>query len=162
MRRKITGGSKAESDLPELTENQMMFVKGILDGKSGSDAYRGAYDCTNSKPETIWASASRLRHDAKVEAWLEAAKEAELASAKRTLDQHIQRLDRLQAIALRTGNVGAAVQAEQLIGKASGHYTESLNVNISEPMDILEEIRKLAPDFAEILAAKHLGPETVQ
>jgi hypothetical protein len=160
MRRKISKAEESDSDLPQLTEQQMMFVKGILDGKTGSDAYRAAYNCENMKPETIWAAASRLRHDDKVSAWLEVAREAEMASAKRTLDQHIQRLDRLQAIALRTGNVGAAVQAEQLIGKASGHYAENINISMAEPTDVLDEIRKLSPELAEQLSRNHLG--TVQ
>jgi len=155
VRRKITDVEELD-DLPQLTENQMMFVKGILDGKTGSDAYRAAYNCENMKPETIWAAASRLRHDTKVSAWLEAAQEAEMASAKRTIEQHINRLDRLQAIALRTGNVGAAVQAEQLIGKASGHYTDQIDLKISDPNAVLEEIRKHSPELAEALAREHL------
>lgn len=156
MRRKITDPEQLEDDLPQLTENQMMFVKGILDGKTGSDAYRAAYNSENMKPETIWAAASRLRHDKKVGAWLEMAREAEMASAKRTIEQHIARLDRLQAIALRTGNVGAAVQAEQLIGKASGHYKDELNVTYNDPNAVLEEIRKHSPELADSLAREHL------
>lgn len=162
-RRKLTeAADDIADDLPELTENQMMFVKGVLDGKNGSDAYRAAYNCENMKPETIWAAASRLRHDDKVSTWLEAAREAEMGAAKRTLDQHIARLDRLQAIALRTGNVGAAVQAEQLIGKASGHYSDTINLRLDEPTSILEELRKLDPALAEQLARDHLGTDTLQ
>lgn len=161
-RRKITEGKEPESDLPQLTEQQMMFVKALLDGKNGSDAYRIAYNTENMKPETVWASASRLRHDVKVSAWLDAAREAEMADCRRTKDQHIARLDRLQAIALRTGNVGAAVQAEQLIGKVEGHYAENINLNLNEPTDVLDEIRKLSPALAEQLARQHMGTDTVQ
>lgn len=150
--RQKTAPSEPVDDLPVLTEKQMLFVKGVLDGKTASDAYRAAYDCENMQPETIWAAASRLRHNKQVGAWLDAAREAELASAKRTLDQHVARLDRLQAIALRTGNVGAAVQAEHYIGKVSGHYTERMEIMNGDPLDTLKQIAGYAPDLARQLA----------
>lgn len=152
MRRKITAASADYSDLPKLTSQQENFVKGILDGKSASDAYRAAYSTDNMKPETIWAAASRLRANSNVGAWLSAAIKAGVHKAARTLEDHIRRLDRLQEIAVETGNVGAAVQAEQLAGKVSGHYTERLEINSSDPMDALREVAKLSPDLAKQLA----------
>lgn len=151
-RRQKTEAVEPTQDLPELTEKQMNFVKGILDGKTASDAYRAAYECQNMLPETVWAAASRLRHDTKVATWLDAAREMELAKATRTLEQHIARLDRLQSVALRTGNVGAAVQAEHYIGKVSGHYTERMEIMNSDPLDTLKQIAGYAPDLARQLA----------
>jgi hypothetical protein len=144
------------SDLPELTAKQMNFVKGLLEGKTASDAYRAAYDCSEMQPATIWAAASRLRSDDKVSAWLDASRIAELGSSTITLEQHIRRLDALKTIAVGTGNVGAAVQAEQLIGKAMGHYVEKFeDVTRSDPLAALEELARIAPDAAKALAQEH-------
>ncbi len=156
-RRKIAGVDELDgSELPEITGQQLNFVRGVLEGKSASDAYRVAYDCSESKPETIWASASRLRSDPKVSAWLDASRIAELGQAGVTLDQHIKRLDALKAIAVKTGNVGAAVQAEQLIGKAMGHYVERFeDVTKTDPSEVLKELAKIAPDAARALANEH-------
>src|SRR5690242_15618370 len=117
MRRKLTDALAEGEELPELTEQQMHFVECLLAGKSASDAYRESYntsDCTN---RSIWALASRLRADVNVASWLSAARKAGLGRAAVTLEGHLAELERLREIALETGNVGAAVQAEQLRGK---------------------------------------------
>lgn len=154
MRRKITEHTE-NADLPDLTEQQRHFVEGLLAGKSASDAYRAAYDCSEMQSSTIWANASRLRANSNVAAWLAAARKAELGHSRITLDQHIKRLDELRQIAVESGNVGAAVQAEQLIGKALGHYTEKYMEVNSDPLSALEQIAKeFGPDIARQLAAK--------
>lgn len=147
MRRKITDGEEKE-DLPELTEQQRNFVEGILAGKTASDAYRAAYDCSNSMDRTVWANASRLRNDADVAAWLSAARKAGLGRATVTLEGHISELERLREIALDTGNVGAAVQAEQLRGKAAGHYVDQVRDLTEDPQKTLREIAELIGDEA--------------
>jgi hypothetical protein len=65
-RRKITTDSAiaaAAEELPDLTGQQMKFVEGLLAGKTGTDAYRAAYDCSNMLSTTVTANASRLRAD---------------------------------------------------------------------------------------------------
>lgn len=162
-RRKLTeAADDIADDLPELTAQQDKFVQGILSGKSASDAYRAAYDCSQSQDSTVWAEASRLRGDHKVSAWLSAARKAGLGRAAVTLEGHISELERLREIAIDSGNVGAAVQAEQLRGKASGHYSENINLRFDEPANILDELRKLDPKLARQLADQHLGSETLQ
>jgi hypothetical protein len=144
------------ADLPELTEQQRNFVFLLLQGKSASDAYRAAYDCTNSQDRTIWCEASKLKHHPRVAIWLSAARQAEMGTAKVTLEQHIKRLDRLEELCIGSGNLGAAVQAEQLIGKASGHYKETVDLSISnDPLAALKELASISPDIAKQLAAAH-------
>jgi hypothetical protein len=151
MQRKITP-IEAGADLPDLTEYQLKFCDGILAGKTSSDAYRAAYDCSNMQPPTIWAAASRLRNDYRVELWIAAARKAEIGKFSRTREQHIARLDRLQQIAIDSGNIGAAVQAEQLIGKVEGHHTDRIEVTSQDPMQTLREIAALSPELAAKLA----------
>lgn len=153
MQRKKTAPQEVPDELPELTDQQYEFVRGILAGKTASDAYRAAYDASKMLPNSIWCEASKLRHDPNVAQWLAAARKAHLGHAKITLDQHVQRLDELKQIAIETGNVGAAVQAEQLIGKATGHYVERLDLNVNNPDDLLSQIREIAPELAERIEA---------
>lgn len=161
-RRKITEAEDHPDELPDLTDNQRKFVEGLLGGKSASDAYRAAYDTSNCADSTVWAEASRLRADHKVAAWLSAARKAGLGRATVTLEGHISELERLREIAIDTGNVGAAVQAEQLRGKASGHYSENINLRLDEPTSLLDEIRKLSPELADQLQGQHLGSDSLQ
>ncbi len=153
MRRKITEVEQLADELPDLTEQQMRFVESVLAGKRASDAYRAAYDCSNMQPATIWAAASRLRNLSKVQLWISAARKAGLGPTSVTLADHINELERLKEIALDTGNVGAAVQAEQLRGKAMGHYTEKLDVTVTDIADELRELQKISPELARAYAA---------
>lgn len=158
-RRKITEGDELTADLaaelPELTAQQLEFVEGLLAGKTASDAYRAAYDCAGSSSRTIWANACRLRNDGKVSAWLAAARQAYLGHAVLSLEGHLRELERLRELALAAGNIGAAVQAEQLRGKASGHYVEQFADVTCDPVRTLNEIAELSPELAAALAKQH-------
>lgn len=156
-RRKLTAKPEIDfSGLPDLTANQLAFVRGILDGKSASDSYRMAYDVSNSGKNTIWVEASRLRNHPHVSLWLSRAREAEMGHANITLEQHIQRLDALKQMAIETGNIGAAVQAEQIIGKVKGYHVERFeDVSRSDAMSALDELAKLSPEAAKALAQEH-------
>ena len=120
------------ADLPNLTDKQMRFVKGILDGMTASDAYRSAYSTENMSDEALWVEASRLRANPKVSLWLDAAKTMHLHSGKTTLEGHLAELDRLKRRAEDTGQMSAAIHAEISKGKATGLYVERVR-NESEP-----------------------------
>lgn len=153
-RRKITDSEAMDaSDLPDLTAQQMAFVKGLLDGNTAADAYRAAYDCSSMGKNSIWVEASRARSHPSIALWLGAARKACLGTAAMTLDSHLAELERLREIALDTGNVGAAVQAEQLRGKVKGYHVERVqDVTTHDPMATLKEIAQLQPALAEQLA----------
>lgn len=72
----------------------------------------------------------------------------------------MQELERLKEIAVNTGNVGAAVQAEQLRGKAAGHYVEKFEdvSKANDPVDTLKEIARHSPDLAQQLASANNIP----
>lgn len=147
-RRKITEPDKAAlsapdqaEDLPELTTNQMEFVRQRLAGKSGAEAWRIAYDATNMLPHSVLAAASRLSRNAAIMQWLSAGRRACLGTASVTLQNHLDELDRLKDIAVASGNVGAAVQAEQLRAKATGLYVERFeDLTPHDPLRTLTEI----------------------
>lgn len=160
-RRQITDKPEMANtdDLPDLTAQQMRFVEGILGGKTASDAYRAAYDCENSSQNTIWSEASKLRSSPKVAQWIDAAKAAGFGRVSCTFDEHMTELARLRSLAERSGNIGAAVQAEQLRGKVAGHYVDKVqDVTTDDPIATLKEIARTQPDLAASLAAENNIP----
>lgn len=140
------------AELPELTGQQQRFVEGLLAGKTGADAYRAAYDCSNMLSSTVIANASRLRNDSRIAAWLSAGRQAGLGAAVVTFEGHIRELERLREIAIASGNVGAAVQAEQIRGKAAGHHVDQIR-DVTERHDPAETIRQIAQHSPELAAA---------
>lgn len=152
MRRQITEQDQT-AELPDLTDQQKAFVDAILAGKTASDAYRGAYDCAKTSNAVVWKEACILRNNRKVAVWLAAARKAGLGASTVTLSDHIKELERLREIALDSGNVGAAVQAEQLRGKAMGHYVDRVETaDVTDIRSELEELRKISPAAAEAYA----------
>lgn len=158
-RRKITATSIAKGaadELPDLTGQQLRFVECLLSGKTGADAYRIAYNCSDMLASTVIAAASRLRANTSVSAWLSAARQAHLGTAVLTRDMHLAELERLREIAVASGNVGAAVQAEMYRGKVSGHHVDQVrDVTATSIHDTLADIAALSPQLAAELAAAH-------
>ena len=153
-RRKITEQPEAK-DLPELTAQQMDFVQGILAGKTASDAYRAAYDCTNSTKNTVWCEASKLRGHPSVAQWIDAAKVNGMANCTVTYESHIRELERLKALSINSGNMGAAVQCEQTIGKAAGLHIERTQEVPIDAVQTLKDIAQHQPELAASMAAQH-------
>lgn len=143
--------------LDDLTPKQFAFVRAILEGKTATDAYRQAYDAQNMADDTIWAEASRLRHDRKVAAWVSAARQANMDTAKLTIESHMAELASLRDHAKATGNVGAAVLAETNRGKAAGLYTDRIE-DVTRGNDtangIYAKLLKLDPELARMWAAR--------
>lgn len=61
-----------------LTSKQEKFAQEVASGKSQADAYRAAFDCAKSKPETIRRKASELMAHGNISATVEKLK-AQLA-----------------------------------------------------------------------------------
>jgi len=154
-RRKITEPIKLDAEgLPELTPQQAEFVRHVLAGKTAADAYRAAYSTENMKPNSIWVEASKTLNHPNIALWLSAARQACLGTHVVTLSAHQQQLERLREIAVKTGNVGAAVQAELARGKVAGHHIERIMEIPAEPADTLRTIAQHQPELAAQLAAQ--------
>lgn len=154
--RKLTQPSAA-AELPDLTAQQHEFVRHLLAGKTGAEAYRLSHECSDASPASVIAMASRLRANVNVQSWLAAGREAHLGTAVLTREAHLAELERLKEIAIKTGNVGAAVQAEQLRGKVAGHQVDRIQDVTAEqsPFDTLRAIaRDMGEDIAKQAAAK--------
>ena len=57
-----------------LTPKQEKFAQEVASGKSQADAYRAAFNCEKSKPQTVIENASRLMADSNVSARVEELK----------------------------------------------------------------------------------------
>lgn len=143
-------------ELPELTDQQQEFVRQRLAGKTATDAYKAAYSTENMLPRTIWAQASRMNSHPDIAAWLAAGREAYLGTTILTREGHMAELERLREIALKTGNIGAAVQAEQLRGKVAGHQIDRVaDVTTPDATDTLTAIASVDKELAHKLALAH-------
>jgi len=67
----------------QLTHKQKTFARLIASGHTGADSYRMSYD-TNGKPKTVGDNASRLKHDSRIQAEIDAYKLANEAAAYQT------------------------------------------------------------------------------
>lgn len=161
-RRKITAAIDSAAELPDLTPQQQEFVRHLLAGKTASDAYRAAYSTENMKPNSIWREASLLASNKNVAQWLSASRQACLGTGVLTRDAHMAQLERLREVAMQTGNIGAAVAAEQTRGKVAGHHIERIQEVPAEPMDTLKEIARHQPDLAASIAREHGIPWSEQ
>lgn len=147
------------AELPDLSEADQEFARLVALGKGTlSDAFRQTRDTSNYQPKTVWAEASRLRSSPKVGAWVDAFRAAGLGAAGYTLERHVAELERLKALSVKSGNMGAALGCEQTIGKASGLHVEryeDMTQRDNDPFDTLRNIaRDLGDDIARQAAAK--------
>lgn len=146
-----------QAGLPELTDKEFVFVNALLSGKNQSDAYREAYDAENMAPASVWSEASKRRNSPKVTQWLDYILENGAEDLTVTKESHIRELESIKRQALAKDNYGAAVQAEQLKGKASGLYTERMEVvgDGSDLATIQSRLKQeLGDDLAQAVMAK--------
>lgn len=164
-RRKITEAADLEpSEVPELDDREIAFADLLLKGMNATDAYIQAFDVHHWGRNSAQVAASRLANSDRIKLWLSYARLGAMTEGVISLEQHLRELDRLKEMALESGNVGAAVQAEQLRGKAGGLYTEKYE-DVTERRDIIawldEQARSLSDDkdaLAQLTAmAKRYG-----
>jgi len=147
-------------ELPELTPKQEGFVMSIAEGMSPLEAYRANYNTENMKPNTQYIEVARLKTNPKVAQWIKYLRQETITAAKCTIDDHISELERLKNKAEATGNMGAAVQAEQLKGKAVGHYVDQVrDVTKHDDRQLIKIIHDLLGKDMAKQALKTLGYE---
>ena len=131
-------------DLPTLTHKQFNFVKGILEGKTASDAYRDAYDAENMSDAVIWVKASELKSSGTVSVWLVEAREQALTSAIMTKEAYIRELwaDRVK---MEKDHPALSLKALELAGKVMGHYVDRVEVDVNAKVEKIERVIVDAP-----------------
>ena len=119
----------------DLSPQQEMFAQAVAAGKTLSDAYRSAY---NVRPTTLAKSvheaSSTLMANAKVASRIEEIRAPVIASARVTLEAHLDALGVLSERAAARGRYNTAIYAELARGRASGLYVKkALKVDTSIP-----------------------------
>ena len=108
-----------------LTPKQEKFALAVASGKTQADAYREAYNVKpTTKDSSVIVSASQLMANPNISYRVEELRKPIAQKAMITLESHIERLKELAALAVDTGQIAAAIKAEELCGKASGIYIE--------------------------------------
>ena len=112
-----------------LTPKQEMFAQEVASGKSQADAYRTAYNVKQgTKPDSIHQRASSLMANVKIASRVNEIREPVVKKAQITLETHLERLNELSVAAEEAGQFGPAISAEISRGKASGLYTEKVDM----------------------------------
>lgn len=126
-----------------LTPKREAFAQAVASGMTQADAYRAAFDASKMKPETIQSAASRLMAYSKVSARVEEIRRPVVKRAQITLEAHLERLRQLSEKAEQAEQYSAAISAEVSRGKASGLYTEKVELGGEGggPIKTISEIR---------------------
>lgn len=107
---------------------------------NASEAYRRAYNAGKMKGPTINRNANALLSDSKITARLDILRKPALEKALCTLEQHLNDLKVLRNGAVKAGQFSAAITAEGLRGKASGHYSERNKDDDETPPPVKVEV----------------------
>ena len=158
------GGAKLgeiySDTLPPLSDDDAAGVEALLNGESAAAAWRLAHPDSQAQPQSSWVRAGEWVRRKDIVLWVEAGKQARLAKITDTAVAHYERLTALISKCERSGNYGAAVQAEIALGRAMGHYVERSEITIrrsQSPDLIIQAIERLLGADAAQSAALKLG-----
>jgi len=125
-----------------LTPKQEKFALAVASGKTQSDAYREAFNVRpTTKDTSVNVNASKLMADTNIAQRVEELRKPIAAKAMITLESHIERLKELAELAIKEGQIAAAIKAEELCGKASGVYVEKRQITGSDGGPIQHAIK---------------------
>lgn len=119
----------------DLSPQQEKFAQAVAAGKTLSDAYRSAY---NVRPTTlaksVHESSSTLMANVKITSRIEEIRAPVIASARVTLEAHLDALGVLSERAAARGLYNTAIYAELARGRACGLYAKkAVKVDTSAP-----------------------------
>jgi len=116
-------------DDTQLTPKQEKFAQCVASGMTQADAYRNSFDVRETtKDSSIHVSASKLMDDPKVWQRVEEIRKPIVQKAQITLESHLEELRVLRELAKDASQLSAAIAAEVSRGKASGHYSDKVEL----------------------------------
>jgi crotonobetainyl-CoA:carnitine CoA-transferase CaiB-like acyl-CoA transferase len=132
-----------------LTPKQAHFARCVAGGMTQADAYREAYDPSDTtKPETIHSLASRVMARVEVRARVDAIIAAkERAVAVSALSDRDKVLSKLRQWVDGMPTDSNQLRAAELLGKASGTFTEQVSINQGD-----RDASEVAAEIERILA----------
>jgi phage terminase small subunit len=120
----------ARFDVAVLTAKQEAFALCYVETGNATEAYRRCYDTTTSNEATLNRKAKEVLDNGKVAARIAELRKPAAEAAQITLIQHLEDLKRLRDMAESQGKFGPAIHAEVSRGKASGLYTEHIELTM--------------------------------
>lgn len=138
-------------NLPPITDKHLAFALLLAKGESQTDAYTEVY----GEKAGAYSLSSRLASKDNVKEWTDHLRQQVLESSTYTLTQHIRELEELKTLSVKSGNMGAAVNATVNKGKATGLYVEKRE-DVSKSLsitDLLNSIETHDPSTAASLKA---------
>lgn len=130
-----------------LTEKQKRFARGIVEGKSNSEAYKDAGYCRNGNATTIFTNAYHLKNEEKIQA--EIARLRSLAEKRAILNRE-ERQALLTEIAVEKKNdMPDRLRAMDQLNRMSGDYTDTIRttVNAKVEMTYAERLATMKADL---------------
>lgn len=141
-----------------LTPKQEAYAQAVASGMSQADAYRSAFNVRPAtKPESIQVSASKLMKDPNIAQRVIELREPAAKRAQMTLEGHLSDLKMIRDRALEAEQYAAAITAETNRGKASGFYSERVELTGKGggPIESRLDVSVLSTEaLAEIMKAR--------
>jgi phage terminase small subunit len=110
----------------QLTPKQEAFCLAYVETGNASEAYRRAYDASNSKPDSINVAASKLLADGKIKLRVADLKQSHVDRHNVTVDDIRKMLLDDRAFARDLETPAAAVSATMGLAKLYGHLTDKV------------------------------------
>lgn len=119
----------------DLSPKREKFAQSVAAGKTQSGAYRDAYNVKSTTlAKSVHEAASKLTANAKVASRIDEIRAPVIASARVTLEAHLDRLGTLRDCAAARGRYNTAIYAEHARGMACGFYAnKAVTVNTGVP-----------------------------
>ena len=139
-------------EIPELSPAELAMVEYYGQGTTQAEAYRKAYSANGYSKASLEVRACQKFSEPKIQQYLATLR---LASFHRNLISREQRIAEELAFAQRcedAGNFGAAASTYDRVNKLQGLYVDKVEITQADPLDTLEQIKKLDPVLASYLA----------
>jgi hypothetical protein len=114
-----------------LTGKQELFAQSVAAGMTQADAYRTAYDCEKSKPETVQNKGYALMQNGEVKARVEDLKAEVAAKALWSREQSIEALKGVVSNPDRAGDITLAVKELNSMHGYNAPVETSINAKVS-------------------------------
>ena len=115
---------------------QLMFIRGVLNGKTQKQAYRDAYPADRSNDRNICTTANRLLHSPKIEAFVQRINStaAELLADDRKATRRFVFME-LFALSKQAKQERHKIKALELLGKSCGAFKPAHRGAVKAPFE---------------------------
>jgi hypothetical protein len=117
-----------------LSAQQMMFIQGLLKGKTQRQAYREAYPNDRSTDRNIAVTANRLLHSPKIQTFIQGVTDT---AEEKILEDKVQTrrfvFRELFALSKQAKQERHQIKALELIGKSCGVFEPKVMDNVDNP-----------------------------